>query len=115
SHPKAADGFTLSHADGGVREFWIEHGRRCRRIAAEMGRRLGTPAIHNIWIPDGFKDTPVDRRSPRERLVEALVAMCAEDFSADHMRDAVESKLFGIGSESFVVGSHEFYMGYAIS
>ncbi len=115
SHPKAADGFTLSHADPAIREFWVEHGRRCRRIAAEMGRQLGTPSIHNIWIPDGYKDIPVDRRAPRERLTESLDAMLAEPLDRADVRDAVEAKLFGIGSESYVVGSHEYYMGYAIS
>lgn len=115
SHPKAADGFTLSHVDKGVREFWIEHGKACRRIAAEMGRQLETTSVNNVWIPDGHKDIPADRKGPRERLEASLDAMFAEEFDAGHLRDAMESKLFGIGSESYVVGSHEFYLGYTVS
>ena len=115
SHPLAADGFTLSHRDEGIRRFWVEHGIVCRRIAADMGRELGSPTVNNVWIPDGYKDTPVDRKTPRERLTASLDAMFAEDLDPNHMRDAVEGKLFGIGSESYVVGSHEFYLGYAIS
>lgn len=115
SHPLAADGFTLSHADAETRQFWIEHGRACRRIAAEFGRVLGTPAISNVWIPDGFKDIPADRRAPRERLVAALDEVFAESLDPAHILDAVEPKLFGLGSESYVVGSHEFYLGYAIT
>lgn len=115
SHPLAAGGMTLSHPDGAVRQFWIEHGIACRRIAAEAGRQLGSPVITNVWIPDGAKDSPVDRKGPRERLEAALDAVFAEPLDPAHMRDAVESKLFGIGSESYVVGSHEFYLGYALS
>jgi L-rhamnose isomerase len=114
SHPRAADGFTLSHPDAAIRDFWVEHCRACRRIGAAMGKALGTPAVTNVWIPDGYKDTPVDRKAPRERLRDALDAVFAEDLGP-HNLDAVESKLFGIGSESYVVGSHEFYMGYAIA
>ncbi|MCC6494053.1 MAG: L-rhamnose isomerase [Pirellulales bacterium] len=113
SHPKANDGFTLSHPDDAIRRFWIEHGIACRRIAAAMGAATGAPAVTNVWIPDGYKDLPVDRRGPRERLAASLDAVFAEPL--DHQLDAVESKLFGIGSESYVVGSHEFYLGYAIS
>ena len=115
SHPKAADGFTLSIADKGIREFWIEHGIACRRIGAAIGKALGSPCVTNVWIPDGYKDTPVDRGGPRERLAESLDAVFAEKLDPQHNLDAVESKLFGIGSESYVVGSHEFYLGYAIS
>lgn len=114
SHPKANDGFTLSHEDKSIRSFWIEHTRRAREIAAYMGRELGTPAVHNIWIPDGGKEIPADRRAPRERLKNALDLVFADKYSKDELRDAVECKLFGIGSESYVVGSHEFYMGYAM-
>ncbi|HMO25227.1 MAG TPA: L-rhamnose isomerase [Tepidisphaeraceae bacterium] len=114
SHAKAADGFTLSHADAGIRDFWIEHCRRTREIAAEIGKRLGNTCVNNAWIPDGMKDTPVDRKSPRQRLATALDAVFAKSFDASHMLDAIEGKLFGIGSESYVVGSHEFYYGYAI-
>jgi L-rhamnose isomerase len=115
SHSLAQDGFTLSHADSGVRRFWIEHGIACRRIGAEMGRQLGSPAITNVWIPDGFKDSPADRKGPRERLLASLDEIFAETIDAARLIDSVESKLFGLGTESYVVGSHEFYLGYAIT
>ncbi|MCB0170978.1 MAG: L-rhamnose isomerase [Anaerolineae bacterium] len=115
SHPLAADGFTLSHQDEGIRQFWIEHCMASRRIGAYFGRELGTPCVTNVWIPDGMKDTPVDRLAPRQRLREALDAVFAETLDPAHNLDAVECKLFGLGSESYVVGSHEFYMGYAIA
>ncbi|MGV3531538.1 MAG: L-rhamnose isomerase [Chthoniobacteraceae bacterium] len=114
AHPKAADGFTLSHHNPGIREFWIEHGRRCRDVAATMGQALGSPCLMNVWVPDGSKDTPVDRKSPRERLRDSLDRIFADALDPAHLLDAVEAKLFGIGSESYVVGSHEFYLGYAI-
>lgn len=114
AHPKAADGFTLAHPDAGIRQYWIEHGIACRHIGAAMGRQLGRPAVTNVWIPDGFKDLPVDRKGPRERLAASLDAIFAEPIDPRHNLDAVESKLFGIGSESYVVGSHEFYLGYAV-
>ena len=114
SHPKADSGFTLSHRDRGIRKFWIEHGIACRRIGAAIGKALGTPCVTNLWIPDGYKDLPADRKAPRERLVQSLDAVFAETINPRFNRDAVESKLFGIGSESYVVGSHEFYLGYAI-
>lgn len=113
SHPLADDGQTLSHADEGVRNFWIEHGIACRNIAAEAGRQLGSPTITNFWIPDGSKDLLIDRKGPRERLEKSLDAIFKSPISPEFNRDAVECKLFGIGSESYVVGSHEFYMGYA--
>ena len=115
SHPKAADGFTLSHRDKSIRNFWIEHCRRSRDIGAAMGKALDTPCITNVWIPDGFKDTPADRQSPREHLVAALDDVFKKPLPAKHNLDAVEGKLFGIGAESFTVGSHEFYLGYAIT
>jgi L-rhamnose isomerase len=115
SHPQAADGFTLSHRDRGVRQFWIEHCRRSREIGAAMGKALGTPCVTNVWIPDGFKDTPADRQSPRERLAAALDEVFKKPLPAKHNLDAVEPKLFGIGAESCTVGSHEFYLGYAIT
>ncbi len=115
SHSKAADGFTLSHPDKAIRQFWIEHGIRCRRIGAEMGRQLGSATVTNVWIPDGFKDIPADRTAPRERLMESLDAVFAEKLDPRCSLDAVESKLFGIGAESYTVGSHEFYLGYAVS
>jgi len=114
SHPLADDGFTLSHRDPAIRGFWIEHAAACRRIAAAMGRALGRPAVTNLWIPDGCKESPVDRRGPRERLAASLQAVFREPLDPAEQLDAVESKLFGIGSESYVVGSHEFYLGYAI-
>jgi L-rhamnose isomerase len=115
SHPKAESGFTLAHHDKGIREFWIEHGKRCRAIGAAMGKQLGSPTITNIWIPDGYKDIPVDRHAPRARLAESLDAILAEKIEKTLHKDAVESKLFGIGAESYTVGSHEFYLGYAVS
>lgn len=113
-HPLAEDGFTLSHPDPAVRAFWVEHCRRCRSIGAEMGLQTGSPTITNVWIPDGMKDSPVDRLGPRQRLTGSLDEIFAEALSPQHNLDAVESKLFGIGSESYVVGSHEFYLAYAI-
>ena len=113
-HAKADDNLTLSHPNAGIRDFWIEHGRRCREIAANMGRALGSAAVNNIWVPDGSKDTPVDRMAARRRLEASLDAMFAEAFPKTELIDAVESKLFGIGVESMTVGSHEFYLGYAI-
>jgi L-rhamnose isomerase len=115
AHPLAADGFTLAHADPSVRKFWIDHGIVCRRIGASIGKALGSPCVTNVWIPDGLKDTPIDRKRPRERLTASLDAIFAEPIDLEHNRDAVEGKLFGIGSESYVVGSHEFYLGYAVS
>jgi L-rhamnose isomerase len=115
AHPLADSGYTLSSTDDKVRKFWIEHGKRSREIAAEIGKTLKTPCVNNIWIPDGSKDIPADRLSNRQILKEALDEVLASKFSDDHLVDAVESKLFGIGSESYVVGSHEFYMGYTIS
>lgn len=115
AHPMASDGWTLAHPDAGIRKFWVDHGIICRRIGAAMGEALGTPCVTNIWVPDGFKDTPVDRKGPRLRLAESLDTIFAEPIDPQFGRDAVEAKLFGIGSESYVVGSHEFYFGYAIS
>ena len=115
SHPKAADGFTLSHRDAAIRQFWIEHCIASRKIGEYFGRELGTPAVTNIWIPDGFKDTPVDRQSPRKLLCDALDAILAEKIDPRYNLDSVEPKLFGIGSESYVTGSMEFYTAYAVS
>ena len=113
-HAKADDNLTLAHPDAGIRDFWIEHGTRCREIAAGFGKALGSPAVVNIWVPDGFKDIPVDRMAARRRLEASLDTMLADGHDRAHMLDAVESKLFGIGVEACTVGSHEFYLGYAI-
>lgn len=115
SHPLSADGFTLSHADPEIRQFWIEHCQASRRVSAYFGEQLGTPSVMNIWIPDGMKDTPIDRLAPRQRLLSALDEVISEKLNPAHHIDAVESKLFGIGAESYTVGSNEFYMGYAAS
>lgn len=114
-HPKAADGWTLAHRSSHLRGFWIEHGRRCREIGAAMGKALGSPCVLNVWVPDGSKDAPADRLGPRKRLAESLDVIFAADFPSRWLLDAVEPKLFGIGSESYVAGSHEFYLGYAIT
>jgi L-rhamnose isomerase len=113
AHPLAADGFTLSHRDPAIRQFWIDHCIASRKIGAAIGQALGTPAVTNIWVPDGYKDIPADRLAPRERLKESLDAVFAAPVDAKWNIDAVESKLFGIGVESYTVGSHEFYLGYA--
>ena len=115
SHDKAADGFTLSHPDKNIRDFWIEHGIACRKIGAEMGKQFGTTTVTNFWMPDSYKDTPADRVAPRERMKDSLDKIFAEEIDPKLHLDAVESKLFGIGGESYTVGSHEFYMGYAVS
>jgi L-rhamnose isomerase len=115
SHPLANDGFTLSSRDEGIRRFWVDHGIACRKIGEQMGKTLGTPCVTNVWIPDGYKDIPVDRKTPREILRRSLDEMFAEPLDPRYHLDAVECKLFGIGSESYVVGSHEFYMGYAMA
>ncbi|MGC9452837.1 MAG: L-rhamnose isomerase [Oceanipulchritudo sp.] len=114
AHPMADDGFTLSHRDAKVRQFWIDHCIACRKVAEEMGRQLGNPVVNNIWIPDGYKDLPADRAGPRKRLEEALDAVLAAEVDGKWCIDAVESKLFGLGVESYTVGSHEFYLGYAV-
>jgi L-rhamnose isomerase len=115
AHPKAADGMTLAHPEKDIRRFWIEHGIRCREIGAAIGKALGKTCLTNLWIPDGMKDTPADRKGPRERLVESLDAIFKKKIDRKLNLDSVEPKLFGIGSESYVVGSHEFYLGYAVS
>ncbi len=115
SHPKAADGFTLAHRDEGIRRFWVEHGIACRKIGEAFGRRLGTPCINNVWIPDGMKDVTIDRKGPREILKKSLDEMFAPKIDPAFNRDSIEGKLFGLGSETYVVGSHEFYLGYAVA
>lgn len=115
SHPKMDRGWSLTHPDAGIRKFWIEHGIRCREIGAAIGKELGKTCVTNLWIPDGMKDTPADRRGPRERLAESLDAIFAPKIDPEHNLDSVEPKLFGIGAESYTPGSHEFYIGYAVS
>lgn len=115
SHPKADSGFTLSSKNEEERKFWVEHLKRCRTISAEIGKQLGTPCLHNTWIPDGSKDTPIDRNGHRVLLKKSLDEAMSIDYPKEHMKDAVESKLFGIGAESMTVGSHDFYLGYAVS
>ena len=115
SHPKAADGLTLSHSDAGIRQYWIDHCIACRKIGAYFGEALDNTCVTNIWIPDGYKDTPFDRKSPRELLCAALDAVLLEKIDPRFNLDAVEPKLFGIGAESYTTGSHEFYLGYAVS
>jgi L-rhamnose isomerase len=115
SHPLVKGGFTLTHPDQAIRKFWIEHGIRCREIGAEIGKALGKTCVTNLWIPDGMKDTPADRRGPRERLVESLDAVFKKKIDKRYNLDSVEPKLFGIGAESYTPGSHEFYIGYAVS
>lgn len=115
SHPRSADGFTLSSKNEENRKFWVEHVKRCRAISAEIGKQLGTPCVHNTWIPDGSKDTPIDRNGYRALLKKSLDEAMAVEYPKEHMKDAVESKLFGIGAESMTVGSHDFYLGYAIA
>ncbi len=114
SHPKASSNLMLSNPDKGIRNFWIEHGIACREISAAMGKALGKRCVMNTWLPDGFKDTPVDRMGARKRLMDSLDKMFEKKLPAKYMRDAVESKLFGIGVEACTVGSSEFYLGYAI-
>jgi len=115
SHPKFVDGMTLAHPDPAIRKFWIDHCIACRRISDSFGEALGTPAAMNIWVPDGMKDMPADRQAPRLRLLDALDQILNADVPYKHHMVAVEGKLFGIGAESYTVGSNEFYMGYAVS
>ena len=113
-HPKAASNLTLSSPDAGVRKYWIEHAKACRKIAAAMGKRLKNPCIMNTWVQDGFKDVTIDRIQARKRLMASLDEIFSEKISPKYMKDAVESKLFGIGVESCTVGSNEFYLAYAL-
>jgi L-rhamnose isomerase len=114
SHPLADDGFTLSSKNEKVRKFWVNHVKACRKIAAEFGKQLGTPSVHNLWIPDGSKDIPIDRAGHRGILKKSLDEIYADEYPKEYLKDAMECKLFGIGSEAMVVGSHEFYLGYTI-
>ncbi len=115
AHPKASDGFALANRDKGIRDFWVEHGCRCREIAAKIGSKTQSSVLNNFWTPDGYKDTPADRLGPRERLLDSLDRMFKKKYSPKLTVDSVESKLFGVGCESYTAGSHEFYLGYAVS
>ncbi len=114
SHPRSEEG-TLAHPDPAIRRFWIDHCKASRKVGAHFGRSLGTAAVTDIWIPDGSKDLPYDRFGPRRRLVESLDEILAEKLPREHVRDAVEGKLFGLGAEAYTVGSHELYLAYATS
>lgn len=115
SHPNSDDGFTLSSRNDKIRQFWINHGVACRRIGEHIGKELKTPCITNFWIPDGFKDIPADRKSHRQLLKDSLDEIFSHSIESRNNLDSIESKLFGIGSESYVVGSHEFYLAYAVA
>ena len=115
SHPNAESGFTLSSKNQEIRKFWIEHVKRCREIGSYMGNKQKGPCIHNLWIPDGSKDIIIDRSIHRSLLKESLDEIYSFVYDKKELIDSVESKLFGIGSEFYVVGSFEFYLGYAIS
>jgi len=114
SHPLSADGFTLSHVNNDIRSFWIRHSIASREVAAEIGRQLGETVCTNHWVPDGFKDIPVDRMAARERLADSFDQIFAKPIDKKYNLDGVESKVFGIGAESCTIGSHEFYMGCAL-
>ena len=113
SSPEMRDGLSLSSPDEATRQYWIRHCQASRRISAWIAEQLGDDVLCNIWIPDGYKDRPADRMGPRERLADSLDQIFAEELEG--VIDAVESKVFGIGLESYTVGSHEFYLGYALS
>ncbi len=115
SHPLAESGFTLSSADQKTREFWIEHCKRARKIADYFGRELNDKCVTNFWFPDGYKDIPVDREAPRTRMISAMDEVMAEKYDEKYSLDAIESKVFGIGAESYTVFSNETALGYAIS
>lgn len=113
SHPKAADNLTLSNPDEGIRKFWVDHCKACRKIADYFGRELKMTSLDNIWIPDGYKDVPADRMGPRLRLKKSLDEIFSVEYDEKNIADSIEGKVFGIGVESYTVGSHEFYMNYA--
>lgn len=115
SHVNSADGFTLASPDESIRQFWIEHGKASRKIANYFGEELGQVCVNNFWVPDGYKDTPIDRLSPRQRLMASLDEIFETDYDTAYTLDAVESKVFGLGAEAYTVGSHEFYMGYGLT
>ena len=112
SHPKSGS-LTLASPDKGIRDFWVEHTSRCRAIAEEMGRRQDDPCIMNLWIHDGSKDITVNRMMYRELLKDSLDRIFSKEYA--NMKDSIESKVFGIGLESYTVGSNDFYIGYGVS
>lgn len=112
SHPKA-EGLTLSSADKDIRDFWIRHCQACIRISEYFASELGTPCLMNIWIPDGLKDIPGDRLTPRKRFKESLDEILSMDYDKEKVLVCLESKVFGIGMESYTVGSSEFTINYA--
>lgn len=112
SHPKAAE-FTLSSPNEEIRKFWVDHGRACLRISEYFARETGIPCVMNIWIPDGYKDIPADRIGPRERFAKSLDEILAEPYDHNLVFPCLESKVFGIGLESYTVGSAEFTLSYA--
>lgn len=112
AHPKMKDGLTLSSPDEETRKFWVEHGKRCMEIAAYLGKEMDSPCLVNIWIPDGYKDVPADRLGPRKRYAQSLDEML-EGYDKEWVIPAIESKVFGIGVESYTVGSNEFCQNYA--
>ncbi|WP_446897907.1 L-rhamnose isomerase [Clostridium sp. LBM24168] len=113
SHDKAKDGLTLSHPDKEIRDFWIRHCIASRKIGEYFGKELGKTCLTNLWIPDGYKDIPSDRLGPRQRLKDSLDEIFKEKIDKKYNLDSVESKVFGIGAESYTVGSSEFYLNYA--
>lgn len=113
SHPKACDGLTLSHPNKDIRDFWIRHSIASRKIGEYFGKELGQTCLTNLWIPDGYKDIPSDRLGPRARLKDSLEQIYAVDIDKKYNLDCVESKVFGIGAESYTVGSSEFYINFA--
>ena len=115
SHPMAASGFTISSADKTVRDFWVQHCRACRKISESFGRALGSKSVMNLWFPDGYKDIPEDKEAPRARMMQALDEVISEKLDPRYHIDALESKVFGIGAESYTVASHEFSYGYAVT
>ncbi|MBQ4154235.1 MAG: L-rhamnose isomerase [Clostridia bacterium] len=115
SHPMADSGYTISSADKEVRDFWIRHCKASRKIAAYFGKELGQTCVTNHWFPDGSKDTPVDKEGPRKRMMTALDEVFSVEYDEKYTKDALESKVFGIGAESYTVGSNEFALGYAVS
>ena len=114
SHPMLKNGFTLSSYDDEVRNFWINHCKQCLKIGDYFGKELNDKCVTNIWVPDGYKDTPYDRLAPRERMNASLSEILSEGYDKQHQLVAVESKVFGIGTESYTTVSNEFALGFAV-